>query len=117
MVVGVVVVVTVVVVTGGVQFCGRVIVVLGPFDGATPSPQMPSACGVSVSELTVVGILYEPENDQLFAWLNAPVATGCAMPEVSLTVTSALLRVLFWTSAVTVNVTVPSQARLATTTG
>ena len=109
--------VAVVVVTGGVQFPGRVIVVLGPFEGLTPSPQMPSACGVRVSDLTVAGILYEPENDQLSDWLNAPVATGCATPEVSLTVTSALLRVLFWMSAVTVKVTVPSQARLATTTG
>ena len=66
----------VVVVIGGVQFPGRVTVVLGPFDGATPSPQMPSARGVRVSDVTVVGILYEPENDQLFAWLNAPGRDG-----------------------------------------
>lgn len=84
------------------QPCGRVIVVLGPFDGPTPSPQTPSACGVSVSEVTVVAIVKDPENDQLFAVLNTPFAIGCAPPDVSMSATFALLRELSRTSAVTV---------------
>jgi hypothetical protein len=48
-------------VAGGVwidaQSCGRVIVVLGPFEGAAPPPQIPRACGVSVSEVTEVEIV------------------------------------------------------------